>query len=87
MAFDKVRFASINNKILIPLFSADFLQDLLKKKDRKLAQASNSSFRYIDDVLSLNNSRLGDYLHFIKQLNSVQKTTVLGKNSRITFEL
>jgi len=34
-------------------------------KDRKLAHIFNSSFRYIDDVLSLNNSRFGDYLHRI----------------------
>ena len=34
----------------------DFLQELLKNKDRKLAHTFNSSFRYIDAVLSLNNS-------------------------------
>ena len=33
-----------------------FLQGLLKYKDRKLAGTFNSSFRYIDDVLSLNNT-------------------------------
>jgi len=34
-------------------------------KDRKLAQIFNSSFRSIDDVLSLNNTRFGEayYLH------------------------
>jgi hypothetical protein len=37
-------------------YEADFLQELLKNKDRKLAQTFDSSFRYIDDVLSLNNS-------------------------------
>jgi hypothetical protein len=36
-------------------YEADFLQELLKNKDRKLAQTFNSSFRYIDDVSSLNN--------------------------------
>jgi hypothetical protein len=33
---------------------ADFLQRLLKNKDRKLAQPNNYIFRYIDDALSLN---------------------------------
>jgi hypothetical protein len=33
---------------------ADFFQGLLKNKHRKLAQNFDSSFRYIDDVLSLN---------------------------------
>ena len=32
-------------------YEADFLQGLLKNKDRKLSQTFNSSFRYIDDVL------------------------------------
>ena len=39
-------------------YEANFLQGLLKNKDRKLVQTFNSSFRYIDDVLSLNYSRL-----------------------------
>ena len=38
-----------------------FLQWFLKNKDRKSVQAFNSSFRYIDDVLS----RFGDCLHLI----------------------
>jgi len=44
---------------------ADFLQGLLRDKDRKLAQICNSSLRYKDDVLSLSNSRIGDKLHRI----------------------
>jgi hypothetical protein len=42
-----------------------FLQGLLKNKDKKLVQTFNSNIRYIDDVLSLNNSRFADYLHRI----------------------
>ena len=42
---------------------ADFLRGLHKNKDRKLPQIFNSSFCYIDDVLSLNNTRFCDYLH------------------------
>jgi hypothetical protein len=42
-----------------------FLQALLQNKNRKSGQTFNSSFRYIDDVLSLNNSRFGNYLHLI----------------------
>ena len=45
-------------------FEAEFL-DGLKKKDKHLARSFNFSFRYIDDVLSLNNARFGDYLHLI----------------------
>jgi hypothetical protein len=47
-------------------YEADLLQLLLKNKDRKLAQSFNSSFCYLDDVLSsLNNFRFGEYLHLI----------------------
>jgi hypothetical protein len=50
--------------LLADLFLHNY-QGLLKNKDRKLFQTFNSSFRYIDDVLSLNNSRFGNYLHLI----------------------
>ena len=46
-------------------YEADFLDGLIKNKDKKLAKSFNFSFRYIDDVLSLNNSRFGDYIHLI----------------------
>ena len=43
------------------------LPDDLKslKGEKKLTQSFNFSFRYIDDVLSLNNNRFTDYLHII----------------------
>ena len=40
-------------------------EGLLKKKYSKLVQTCIPSFRCIDDVLSLNNSRFGEYLHRI----------------------
>jgi hypothetical protein len=44
---------------------ADFIQGLLKKNERKLARSFNFTFRYIDDVLSLNKSRFGDFVDHI----------------------
>jgi hypothetical protein len=41
-------------------YEDDFTQGLLKKNEKKLAQSINFTFRYIDDVLSLNNYRFGD---------------------------
>jgi hypothetical protein len=41
-------------------YEADFIQELLKKNEKNLTQSFNFTFRYIDDVLSLNNSRFGD---------------------------
>jgi hypothetical protein len=45
-------------------YEADFIQGLLKKNEKKLARSFNFTFRYIlvDDVLTLNNSRLGDFV-------------------------
>jgi hypothetical protein len=40
----------------------DFIQGLLKKNEKKLARSFNFTFHYIDDVLSLNNSRFGDFV-------------------------
>jgi hypothetical protein len=39
-----------------------FGQGFLKKNEKKLAQSFNFTFCYIDDVLSLNNSKLGDFV-------------------------
>jgi len=57
--------APLLTDLFLHAYEADILQGLLKNKDRKLAQTFNSIFRYIDDVLSLINYRLGHYLHHI----------------------
>jgi hypothetical protein len=46
--------------LFLHAYEADFLQWILKNKENKLAQTFNSSFRFIEDILSLNN-----YLHRI----------------------
>ena len=43
---------------------ADSIQGFLKKNEKKLVRSFNFTFRYIGDVLSLNNSRLGDLTLF-----------------------
>ena len=74
--------APILAELLLHAYETDFLQGLLKNKDRKLAQNFNSSFRYIDDDLSLNNSRFGDYLHLIYQNKlEVKDTTDTHKSA------
>ena len=46
-------------------YESAFLQDLVKKKKKKLAQSFNSTFRYIDDVLSISNGKFEENLHLI----------------------
>ena len=45
---------------------AEFIQPLIKSGKRQLAKSFNNfTFRYIDDVLSLNNSKFSDYINDI----------------------
>jgi len=46
-------------------YLAEFVQELLRKGEKKLAQSFNYTFRYIDDVLSLNNNDFSNFLHLI----------------------
>ena len=46
-------------------YEAEFIQNLIKDGKRALASKFNLTFRYIDDVLSLNNSQFSDHLHRI----------------------
>ena len=48
--------------LLLYSYEADFIQGLLKKNEKKLAQSFKFTFCYIDDVLSLNYSRFGDFV-------------------------
>ena len=48
--------------LFLYLHEANFIQGLLKKNEKKLARFFNFTFSYIDDVLSLNNSRFGDFV-------------------------
>jgi hypothetical protein len=56
-------------------YEADFIQVLLKKKEKKLARSFNFTVRYIDDVLSLNNSRFGDFIDRIYPIELEIKDT------------
>jgi hypothetical protein len=57
--------APLLSDLFLHAYLADFLPSLLMNEDRKLSQTFNSSFCYIDDVLWLNISQFGDYLHRI----------------------
>jgi hypothetical protein len=46
-------------------YETDFIQGPLKKNEKKLARSFNFTFRYIDDILSLNNSSFGDFVDLV----------------------
>jgi hypothetical protein len=55
--------------LLVDLFlysyESEFLQKLVKDKKIHEARAYNFTYRYIDDVLSINNSRFAEFLPLI----------------------
>jgi hypothetical protein len=55
--------------------------------DWQLAQTFNSSFRYIYYVLSLNNSRFGDYLHHVYPNELEVKDTTDTQTRASCFDL
>jgi hypothetical protein len=57
-----INCASLLTDFLLYSYKADFLQGLLKKNEKKLARSFNFTFRYIDDVLLLNNSNFWDFV-------------------------
>jgi hypothetical protein len=54
---------------------ADLIKGRLKKNEKKLARSFNFTFRYIDDVLSLTNSRFGDFVDRIYSIELEIKDT------------
>jgi hypothetical protein len=60
----------------------DFIQGLPKKNEKKLARSFNFTFCYINDVLSLNNSRLGDFVDRIYPIElEIKDTTNTDKSA------
>ena len=54
--------APLHANLFLYSYEADFIQGLLKKNEKKLARSFNFTFRYIDDVLSINNYRFCDFV-------------------------
>ena len=46
-------------------YEAEFVQKLLRDKNKKLAVSFNLTYRYMDDVLSINNHNFHNYVHLI----------------------
>jgi hypothetical protein len=57
--------ASLLADLFLYSYEAGFIQGLLKKNEKKLARSFNFTFHCIDDAISINNSRLGDFVNRI----------------------
>ena len=62
-------------------YEAGFIQRLLKKNEKKLVPSFNFTFPYIDDVLSLNNYRFGDFVDRIYPIElEIKNTTNIDRS-------
>jgi len=67
--------------LVLHSYEAEFVKELLRKGEKKLAQFFNCTFRYIDDVLSLNNQNFSNFLHLMYPVELVVKDTTDSPNS------
>ena len=74
--------AALLADLFLYLYEEDFIQGLLKKNEKRVARFFNFTFRYIDDVLSLNNSRFGDFVDRIYPIElEIKDTTDTDKSA------
>ena len=64
-------------------YEAEFIENLLKdKKNKRVAKSFNFTFRYIDDVLSINNPKFGEYLqHIYPSELQIKETTDTARSA------
>jgi hypothetical protein len=70
-----INCAPLLDDLFLYSYEADFIQELLKKNKKKRTRSFNLTFRYIDDILSLNNSRFGDFADHIYTIELEIKDT------------
>ena len=68
-------------------YEAEFIQNLIKQGEKTTARSFNYTFRYIDDVLSLNNTNFENYLHRIYPSELEIKNTTVSSNSASYLDL
>ena len=68
-------------------YESEFLQKLVKDKKIHEARAFNFTYRYIDDVLSINNSRFAEFLPLIYPPELEVKETTYTASSALFLDL
>jgi len=64
-------YVPLHAHLFLYSYEANFIQVLLEQNEKKLARYFNFTFRYIDDVLSLNNYRICDFVDRIYPIELV----------------
>ena len=74
--------ASLLAGLFLYSYEAEFVQSLLQAGKKHLAQQFNFTYRYIDDVLTLNNKKIAVYLEFIYPCElEIKETTETAASS------
>ena len=68
-------------------YESQYIQSLLRLYKKPTAKSFNFTYRYIDDVLSLNNPNFGDYLQVIYPTELEVKDTTESINSASYLDL
>jgi hypothetical protein len=68
-------------------YEADVIQGLRKTNEKKLARSFYFTFRYIDDVLSLNNYKFGDFVDRIYPIELEIKDTTDTDRSALYLDI
>jgi hypothetical protein len=81
--------APLSADLFLYSYEADFIQGIFKKNEKKLARSFNFTFRYIDilHVLSLNNTRFGDFVDRIYPIELEIKNTTYTDRSASYLDL
>ena len=58
-------YAPLLADLFLYSYDADFVKNLIKAGKKRFAQQFNFTYRYIDDVLTLNNPKFQEYLELI----------------------
>jgi hypothetical protein len=80
-------YAPLLTDLVLYSYEADFIQGLLKKNEKKLTRSFNFTFRYIDDILLLNNSRFRDFVDRIYPIELEIKDTTDTDRSASCLDL
>jgi hypothetical protein len=65
LQFMGIPIGTICAPLLADSYEAEFVQKLLQDKNQKLVETFNHIYRYIDDVLLVNNHNFHNYVHLI----------------------
>jgi hypothetical protein len=57
------KFAPLLTDLFLYSYEAEFVHKLLRYNNKKLDVSFNHTFRYIDDVLSINHNNFHNYVH------------------------